>query len=700
MKRAWISLVAFVALMTLAYTNARSACEGVVISGYTVPFSYGSLAWTDASPDTFTVGLGQPVVFHASLSDTGSSLGSGCFYTLAWAELAPTGSWHSVTKSVVDSADVDTDYSWTWSSTQIGQYKLTPFVTHVVATPPGVFIYSSTDTVVVNVKNLWHHGNLRYEGAVRIRKLNTTPNPHSMMAGGGRGLTYNPDGNAGADTSLYLPGSLFISGHEGEGTTNGAGGYIGEIAIPKPVIDPGQNVSNLPMAEFIQDLQDATGGLYQNYPHGDGARRSFGDLCLVPGTPARLFWSVRQLYNGPNHDIPSIGRVRTTLSNSHPEGLWHIGPTGEGIEDWPTHMSCTSDYMFLAPSDWASQYTSGRTMISGMGDREDGTNGACQGSGMYAWNPGVQDDLPNGAEIQTTMIAWYKTKPLPAGNVCDSCGTAGVSVRALPGYSAEDEWTDGCWLTHGGRQAVAMFGNKARYCSFYHQVPPDCHGLCCTWDGGLCGQGAAGWVTGQAGIPGYSNPGKIGMVYFYDPDLLGQAALGAINPWDVHPYDTASLQPWVYEPTECTAEVQGVAYDPEHGRVFAVEFNKDHLQSSNGDCPILQVYRFDALSEYVTSLTARPQSYALVGDTVPVVIDWELTSAAGCTVSGDTDFDHIYLVVDGAVVASSGPTAPPIILNWTAAGVGSHTIRATLNNPGTCTIDVESADAGVYVEAP
>lgn len=641
----------------------------------TIPTAVNGIA------DSLTVARGDNVALSCSYDTTGGVAADSVKVVLGWEVIQwPIGSaGGSVSTSAAERAPgvaIDTTYTETSAN---GVYRIAPYASFFVdslgSAGIGVIKLSSPDTLLFTVKDLWSPRHLRYRGAFRVRKGQTEPNPAGMMEKGGRGLTYNPNGNPGADPSQFLPGSLFISGNEGE---THDGGYVGEIEIPIPVISETQTITDLPMAEFIQPLTDAIGSLYQSYPRGDGSRRSFGDLLLVPPQPEypyeSLWWTVRQLYNGPNNDIPSMGRIRSTLSTPDSQGRWHLGPTDSGNEEHEFHMSSTTDYMFTAPMDFANEYLGGRFVISGMGDREGGTNGAMQGPGMYAWNPNVPP-LPFGAELDVMTIAWYKTKPLPAGSECDSCGQ--VSVRAIPGYSQEDEWVDGCWMTHDGRQAIAMFGNKCRYCSFY--IGDHCSGI---WNNGPCNQGSSGWTCGQdpSGLPA-----KVGQIMFFDPDELARSAVGEIDPWDVHPFATADLTPYVYEPIDCSPGIQGVAYAAELGMVFTVELDKDHDQTQQGDCPIITVYEFTPLPDFLVSLECSAPHYAAAGDSFQVVLDWDMQSTADCTISGDTEVYEVALEVnDGSVdvVTIPGPVAPPQVVTWAAPTAGSFRLRAALKRAG------------------
>jgi hypothetical protein len=398
-----------------------------------------------------------------------------------------------------------------------------------------------------------------YQGAFRL------PDEFNW---GALGMSYYPGGDGGA-------GSLFVTGFEGlldengeqcfEGVT-GCNGYFAEIAIPAPARAAGWE--DLPVAEFIQGMAVFDGGLIQT----DSAAYAFvSDIAYVPRqggqTGDKIYGSLNSWYPEGTHGDDTFPTVWfSDLDGGNTQGLFQVGP-GEP----PYHGRKTGAYLFTVPQAYADKYLGGRTLVTGrargtaptgsQGMEAEGTiAGGSQGPTLIAFRAWGADAA--SGDLDALPMLYYRVRyPGCAG---PDIGVGGAKTDCdLPGYSMCDDWTGADFLQAGDRAAIAIVGRKGATNCYYCGDPDDDSECPTTPLAGECDR----YCDESRGY--HCGPYRR-QVLLYDTEQLGQAALGAVDPWSVLPYA-------VWEPGElslqnpCCSNMGGMAFDAAGRRLFIVE---------------------------------------------------------------------------------------------------------------------------------
>ena len=346
-------------------------------------------------------------------------------------------------------------------------------------------------------------------------------------------------------------------------------------------------------------------------------------------------------------------------------------------------------------------------MISGMGDREAGTNGGSRGPTMYAWNPlfadrgGVLSDGTGGSgdtsKIPVTRLLQYMPStlsPEPGSNCVYQVGTSKVGD-----YSLTDAWHGGAWLNHASRQAIAFIGYKCNYVSHYYQAANPCGGNPCNEN--------TGWVCGETGDPDpYTTK-----LWFFDPDDIALTADSTIQVNTPQPFAELDLTQYQWDPTECQASFKDMAYDETAGVLYATENIFD-----SGGRTIVHVFDVNELPEYLLDIDLVAPTYVVQGDSFQFVLDWDFQDTASCTfAASDSVVTRISVLAttqagaESEVSFATGPgvnTVPPHIFTYAFPELGSYddTVmlrgRVMFTAPAACADTVYTDSRGIFVQLP
>lgn len=659
-------------------------------------------------PDTVKVGYGGTLDLSASWVSEDTPLDSCAVTFLHWSavtgpvQVGPT----SIAGASTTAPDSGVDYTTTWRPPDPGTYRITPYAANY-NTP-----FSLDTTVVIVKEGLWYPDAFHYRGAFRVPANDGTGGDSYFSYKAGHMMAYHPTGEDG-DSDGY-EGSLYMNGimHELDGPNKG--GEVARLSIPAPVISSLRQLSDLNTATFIHNFVDPFGpsGWKTSWKSYPGPIPKPGDMVYAPsanGTDDFIYFTFRDTYTSAA-DYYSLGRFPADLDNFAPQGLWHLGPVSSQDTN-PYHYRSWADYLFYAPLSWATTYTGGRQMISGMGDREAGTNGGSRGPSMYAWSPYFGDrdgTFPQGgagdtAKIAVTRLLHYPPNGGTGGDTsCDSTyGTHAAIYTARRGYdrandySLTDSWSGGSWITHNGRQAIVFVGSKCNHHSHYFQPGGSlpCGGFPCA---GI--DNGSGWTCGDSTS---SDPAYRTALYFYDPDDIAQVALGNLDPWDPQPYAALSLTDVQWNTTECAPGFGDIEYDATNGRIYMSQPEEDGV---NEPKPLIHVFDITPWESYVVSMSITSEGYAHVGDSLQVIFDWDLQTTADCTFATDTTSvasisivmaDSVYFT-DTAPLASLPPYEKKVYLGTN--GIAAIKGRINIDASGTdCDGQFDSNVRSVYV---
>ena len=345
------------------------------------------------------------------------------------------------------------------------------------------------------------------------------------------------------ETETTLPGSLFLAGHSQQQR-------VAEISIPKPVLSTLKRAEDLPRAEMLQPFADVTHGIMRALSEAlDGADFRLGGLQVVGD---RLHWTTHIYYNAGQFDTASHGCCALDLSQSEPDGPWHLGNGASTAPD--CHSDKHAGYIFQIPSAESQKWFGGKNLISGFWTAT-GLQNSSHGPAMFAYR--LPDSLPGGGSIASLPLVWYPMQ------------------RPLELHQPADRWGGGAWLTLGRKQAVIMIGQKSLGATYYGLARPED----CSVD--------KGW---------HGTPYET-QVYLYSPASLIHAAQGATSPNDVQPWmrwtdksEGGGIGQYLFP--RCYRDVGGVAYDREHQLLYVSQPNAgatpDHPYHA---VPLIHVFR-------------------------------------------------------------------------------------------------------------
>ncbi len=400
-------------------------------------------------------------------------------------------------------------------------------------------------------------GDLVYQGAFRL------PDTDDDLgwAWSGHAMAYYPDGDAsGPDDGT--PGSLFATGHNHKQ-------WVSEISIPVPVISRSKNAKELNTARTLQPFANIRGTLFdqlegfQDFP---GTLAKAG-LAYLPKqgsqTTGKLYfcwgYHIQQVPQDTNESLQgqpdvSHGWSEVNLSDPQRAGAWTI-------DNYINFV--TSDYLFPIDPAWAAANTPGKLLATGR-FRDGGQGG--RGPSLIAfgpWNEG--NPPPPGARLSAVPLLLY-TNILASDDF------------TMKNYSHADDWTDGAWLTAGGKSAVIFVGTKAQGKAWY----------------GF----ADGTVWPEEGpfppVPAPPNDERgwwserfAAQIIFYNPADLAAVAQGKMKPHEPQPYATLDIDQflWAVKSTRQRYHVGAASFDPARGVLYIIEPLVDE------DKPLIHVWK-------------------------------------------------------------------------------------------------------------
>ena len=376
--------------------------------------------------------------------------------------------------------------------------------------------------------DLVHPNGLSYRGAFRV--------PDAFYWGG-EAMAFYPYGDTAKDG---YPGSLFITD-----VNQREHGFVGQISIPAPLISATQNWDELPVAQVLYDPVDIR-------PANVNAWGDYIDIWRTGLTyqadEARLYsvWSVHYTVTGDKHACLSCCSATNFSAGS---GAWFVGDPTSTPND-----AMLGDYLFTAPSSWATSNTSGRSLITGR----------CRDGGLSGLGPTLYAVAPVGTTVPAANSVRPVTTLLEYGSVAGS--DYYHFPNSIDGYLLSDAWKDAAWISVGNQNSVVIMGNKARGENWY----------------GYVGERMAhDWVIADIPYPDFNETdpdGKgwkahnfIPMAIFFDPADLAQVARGAMPSYQPQPYAAIRFDPDIFYGT--AREIRAISYDSQNHFLYALEFD-------------------------------------------------------------------------------------------------------------------------------
>lgn len=223
-------------------------------------------------------------------------------------------------------------------------------------------------------------------------------------------------------------------------------------------------------------------------------------------------------------DYYNVGGVYQAVFRRRPAAaIEEIGPRVD-----PFHPNKYGAYLFSLPTDWVTaQGLGSKTLVTGF-SREAGAFGGSQGPTFFAFDPNNPSDAAD--------LMWYRELDPGCPGTCD-----------FPGYESVDTWMGADWVRSTAGDAILVSGVKGS---------TTCYGT-----GSACGDPCRPYQ----GYHGYPYTPQI---LFYNPADLASRLVGAVNPWEVVPYE-------VWSPTELwehdCPSIGGLAFDASSGRLYVAE---------------------------------------------------------------------------------------------------------------------------------
>jgi len=368
---------------------------------------------------------------------------------------------------------------------------------------------STSSTDLVQPKDL------QYQGAFRLPEGQGSDEEAESWGWGGYAMAFYPEGDPDGSDDGYL-GSLYGTGH-------GQYNYVSEINIPAPINSSSQNLSELTVAETVQEFSDMKGGYFELFTELPRTGITYLPKQGQQSTD-KLYFSWGQHMQFPDTeegDAPTHAWSELDLENPEVKGEWNL--------DGQMALS-TNDYMFDIPEAWATKNTKGRMIASGRG-QEGGV--ASQGPSLFATAPWEDGNPPaNNAKLENTALLGYE----------DATTTDIVyddSAKTMKGYSHSDNWTGASWLSKGNKSTVAFVGTKAMGKSWYGYSD----GTVFPTDGSE--------YTGEVPAAPHNNRGWWAdsfeaQIIFYNPDDLAKVAKGQMEAYEPQPYATLNIDKYLY----------------------------------------------------------------------------------------------------------------------------------------------------------
>lgn len=404
----------------------------------------------------------------------------------------------------------------------------------------------STPSVSTSTHERLRADDFQYVGAFRLPK---EKNGDSGFGYGGGALAFNPNGDSNGAVDGY-PGSLYITGHEGEE-------LVAEVAIPIPQKPQTVSIHNLNTASFLHSFVDITQGLKNRFEVGNGVRLDGLAYLAAQGSQAtsKLYWTARTYYNVDTSNDLSHGMSDANLDAPAAQGMWRLGDF---------HGQMTGGYIFPVPQYFADAYLHGMRLISGLFTQQ-GVSATSQGPAFFAYGPWLdtRDNTPlgDGTKLSATALTYYPYQPVFKANGIDTVGN-------FPDFQIPDSWDAAAWVNTPTKHAIVVVGRRSSGETFYGDARP----TDCTID------------KGYHGDP-YSPS-----ILLYDPQDLALVTQGTKDPTTVVPY--AEWNPSQYlMPTSCEWLMTGAAFDEKNHLLYVMERNADNVDGE--PTPLIYVFKIN-----------------------------------------------------------------------------------------------------------
>jgi len=350
----------------------------------------------------------------------------------------------------------------------------------------------------------------------------------TTFAYGATALAFNP-----------LHGSLFLVGHDHYQ-------QVAEVSVPPT--DPADVPGSFPTAALLQTLTDATDGRMDTVNPTDPNQKKIGGLLAYAGN---LYVSVYSYYDGGQSQVLSHFVSGMDLGvQGDVRGPYQVGLLKAGY---------VSGYMALVPPAW--QAALGGPALTGQCCIAIVTRTSF-GPALFSLNP---LDIGTKVPAPATPLLYYpENHGLGSWNGTNALYNGSTEVRGV----VFPERTSS--VLFFGRHGFGSFcyGEGTSVQSLAGRPVPNEPGVVYCYDEEDSSKGTHGYPYRY-------------MVWAYDARDLAAVKNGQLQPWDIRPYATWTLDlPTSGSPTH----LNGAAYDPQTGRIFLSQAGAD------GTKPLIHVY--------------------------------------------------------------------------------------------------------------
>lgn len=376
---------------------------------------------------------------------------------------------------------------------------------------------------------------IEYLGSFRLPGNGERPD---TFAYSGSAITFNPNGDSNGENDGF-EGSLFIMGHPrlpyGELPD---GNKVAEVSIPVPVIS--KSIDSLNTASFIQEFSDIAEGFFTSLEELPRTAMQYFENPDDGVESIHLAWG-QHFQEEPLTQIPSHASFSLDLLNPDLQGTWYIGNQS---------LYSVNNYLLDIPVSWADSYLDGFYLATGR-FRDGGWSG--MGPSLFAYNPWIDENgslAENGAHLEEKTLLLYENS-LNSENI-ENC---------LINYQHPDEWEGAAWITTKSGKAAVLFagtkgiGDKYWYGFLNPENPQEpCieeemlgqFTLCRQSNGNPCSQEDLNECANHTSERGWWSSSFSAQFLLYDPAELTRVAAGQIRPWEPQPYETFTLDSYLF----------------------------------------------------------------------------------------------------------------------------------------------------------
>jgi hypothetical protein len=313
-------------------------------------------------------------------------------------------------------------------------------------------------------------------------------------------------------------------------------GGITEITVPA---DPGLPLSAVKNQPTKCLVSQAVGPRFQESqltaPLCDPAK-TFGGMATLGLDLLIAYW---EFYNVVARDNEGLTATDASLDTQRKDGPWRAGPAGVNV---PTknahHANKTHQRLLRVPPAWAGKYDPD-AVIGCARQRIAGAFEGLFGPTLQVFKPDLS--AAPGSDFGARMILGYP-------------GTGALGWSEGYKNAEGDWWWNMAWPYDRNGLSVLIFG-------WTKGLGPN------HYDDGIGCDAFRGW---------HSEP-YTPMLYFYDPDQLGEVAMGIRQPWEVQPVQ-AIMPDWLwqspldgFDPVCRRRYFNGMTWDAAGERLFVLQ---------------------------------------------------------------------------------------------------------------------------------